>query len=121
MATPFVAGTVALLLSVDPTLSPDAVKAILTQTASQMPGFSEFEVGAGYINAYAAIDKAFHRSKPYGTYGGPLDLKSYNLAITTSTVAQQPFHINYSPATSCVSVDGNPVCQLAYVRTANPI
>jgi serine protease AprX len=97
MATPFVAGTVALLLSVDPTLSPDDVKSILTQTASQMPGFSEFEVGAGYLNAYAAVDKAFHRSKPYGAYGGPKDLQHYNLQITTQTVAQTPFHVDYSP------------------------
>jgi serine protease AprX len=98
MATPFVAGAVALMLSVDPTLSPDDVKSILTQTASQMPGYSEYEVGAGYINVYAAIDKVFHRSKAYGTYGGPVDLQHYNLPITTTTVAQAPFHIDYSPA-----------------------
>jgi serine protease AprX len=98
MATPFVAGTVALMLSVDPTLSPDAVKSILTQTASQMPGYSEFEAGAGYINVYAAIDKVFHRSKAYGTYGGPVDLQHYNLQISTNTVAQAPFHIDYTPA-----------------------
>jgi serine protease AprX len=97
MATPFVAGTVALLLSVDPTLTPDAVKAILTQTASQMPGFSEYEVGAGYLNVYAAVDKAFHRNKPYGSYGGPLDLQSYNLTISSLTTAEQPFHIDYNP------------------------
>jgi subtilisin family serine protease len=79
MATPFVAGTVALMLSADPTLTPDEVRSILTQTASQMPGFSEFEVGAGYVNVYAAIDKVFHRGKAYGSYGGPLDLQQYNL------------------------------------------
>jgi serine protease AprX len=98
MATPFVAGSVALILSVDPTLAPDDVKSILTQTASQMPGFSEFEGGAGYINVYAAIDKVFHRGKNYGSYGGPLDLQQYNLQITANTVAQQPFNINYTPA-----------------------
>jgi serine protease AprX len=98
MATPFVAGTVALMLSADPTLTPDEVKSILTQTASQMPGFSEWEVGAGYINVYAAVDKVFHRSKAYGAYGGPLDLQSYNLHITTTTVSQNPFLINYNPA-----------------------
>jgi serine protease AprX len=97
MAAPFVAGTVALMLSVDPTLSPDDVKSILTQTASQMPGYSEYEVGAGYINVYAAVDKVFHRTKAYGTYGGPVDLQHYNLPITTTTVAQSPFHVDYDP------------------------
>jgi serine protease AprX len=97
MATPFVAGTVALILNVDPTLTPDAVRGILTQTASQMPGYAEYETGAGYINVYAAIDKVFHRTKNYGSYGGPVDLQKYNLPITTNTVAQQAFHINYSP------------------------
>jgi serine protease AprX len=97
MATPFAAGAVALLLSADPTLTPDQVKSILAQTASQMPGFSEFEVGAGYINVYAAIDKVYHRGKPYGAYGGPLDLQSYNLSIATNTVSQTPFHIDYNP------------------------
>ena len=100
MATPFAAGVVALLLSADPTLAPDDVKAILQQTASQMPGFAEFEVGAGYINAYAAVDKVFHRAKAYGTYGGPLDLQHYNLGITTTTAAQAPFHIDYNPAST---------------------
>ena len=98
MATPFVAGTVALMLSADPTLTPDEVKSILVQTASQMPGFAEWEVGAGYINVYAALDKVFHRSKAYGTYGGPVDLQSYNLQISTTTTAQTPFHIDYTPA-----------------------
>jgi serine protease AprX len=97
MAAPFVAGTVALMLSADPTLTPDGVKAILTQTASQMPGYSEFEVGAGYVNVYAAVDKVYHRGKAYGSYGGPVDLQSYNLPVTTSTVAQTPFHIDYTP------------------------
>jgi serine protease AprX len=97
MATPFIAGTAALMLSADPTLTPDDVRSILTQTASQMPGYSEFEAGAGYVNVYAAIDKVFHRSKSYGTYGGPLDLQSYNLQIATNTVSQAPFHIDYSP------------------------
>jgi len=97
MAAPFVAGTVALLLSADPTLTPDAVKAILTQTASQMPGFSEFEAGAGYVNVYAAVDKVLHRAKAYGSGGGPLDLRTYNLAISTATVAQTFFHVDYDP------------------------
>jgi len=98
MATPFVAGTAALMLGVDKTLTPDAVKAILVETASQMPGYNEFEAGAGYLNVYAALDKVFHRGKAYGSYGGPQDQQQYNLQIATNAVAQAPFHIDYTPA-----------------------
>src|SRR6185295_4320825 len=66
MATPFIAGTIALMLDADPTLSPDEVKSILTQTASRMPGFEDFEVGSGYVNVYAAVDKVINRSRAYG-------------------------------------------------------
>jgi len=97
MATPHTAGVVALMIGADPTLAPDDVKAILQQTASHMPGFSEFEVGAGYINAYAAIDKVYHRSKTYGATGSPVDLETFNEKITISGPPAQPFHIDYTP------------------------
>jgi serine protease AprX len=56
MATPQVAGICALLLSAKPTLTPAQVKAALTSTATAMPGYGPHQVGAGYVNAYAAID-----------------------------------------------------------------
>ncbi|HKP12048.1 MAG TPA: S8 family serine peptidase, partial [Blastocatellia bacterium] len=94
MATPFVAGTVALMLDADPTLTPDEVKQILTQTASRMPGFEDFEVGAGYINAYAAVDKVFNRSKPYGeTFS-----HTFNAQFTVNNAPPQSLHVDYSPA-----------------------
>jgi serine protease AprX len=98
MATPHTAGVVALMIGADPTLTPDDIKAILQQTASHMPGFAEFEVGAGYINAYAAIDKVFNRSKNYGQTGTALDLETFNEQISVSGPASQSFHIDYSPA-----------------------
>src|SRR5262249_43335039 len=94
MATPFVAGTVALMLDADATLSPDDVKQILTQTTSRMPGFDDFEVGAGYINAYAAVDKVFNRSKPYGASFN----HTFNAQFTVNTAAPQALHVDYSPA-----------------------
>ena len=72
MATPFAAGVAALMLSADSTLAPEDVKQIMQQTASPMPGFEEFQVGAGYINAYAAVDKVFNRSKSYGAVNHPV-------------------------------------------------
>ncbi len=59
MATPFVAGTIALMLDADPTLSVDEIRNILTSTATKMPGRADLEVGAGYINSYAAVDKVW--------------------------------------------------------------
>jgi serine protease AprX len=94
MATPFIAGTVALMLDADPTLSPDQVKAILTETASRMPGFEDFEVGAGYVNVYAAVDKVFNRSRSYGQFFN----HEFNAQYSISGPAAEHAHIDYSPA-----------------------
>ncbi len=94
MATPHVAGVVALMLDADPTLTPDEVKQILTQTASRMPGRDEWEVGAGYVNAYAAVDKVFNRSKNYGTNFS----HAFNARFTVGGPAAEQVHIDYSPA-----------------------
>ena len=97
MATPFAAGTVALMLDADPTLTPDEVKQILQQTASQMPNYDEYQVGAGYINAYAAVDKVFNRSKAYGSFTGATDTRSYNAQYTSTNDPEKTFTINYTP------------------------
>jgi len=94
MATPHIAGIVALMLDADPTLTPDEVKQILVQTASRMPGREEWEVGAGYVNAYAAVDKVFNRSK---NYGGNFS-HAFNARYTVGGPAPEQVHIDYSPA-----------------------
>jgi serine protease AprX len=58
MATPHVSGTVALMLEANPALTPDQVKSALEQTATAMPGYQQYEVGAGYLNAYEAARTA---------------------------------------------------------------
>ena len=55
MAAPHVAGIIALILEVDPTLSPAEVKELLQQSATPMSGYETWEAGAGYVNAYTAI------------------------------------------------------------------
>lgn len=96
MATPYIAGVVALLLDADPTLSPDEVKSILTSTASRMPGREDWEVGAGFVNAYAAVDKVFNRSKAYHS----LQDVTFNAAFGEQSAPSQAFHIDFSPEAS---------------------
>jgi serine protease AprX len=93
MATPFVAGVVALMLDADSSLNPDQIKQILVDTASRMPGYEEYEVGAGYINAYAAVDKVFNHRKAYGSFVTP----AFNYTIATKWGTPEAFTIDYAP------------------------
>jgi serine protease AprX len=93
MATPYVAGVVALMLDADPTLTPDEIKQLIVETATRMPGYQDFEVGAGYINAYAAVDKVFHRERQYNTFNNV----RFNAQFTVSGPAPVSFHIDYDP------------------------
>ena len=96
MATPFAAGVAALMLDADPTLSPDDIRQIMVETASKMPGYSDYEVGAGYINAYAAVDKVFNRAKNYRSFQDV----NYNAVFGEQRPPQQSFHIDFNPAVS---------------------
>src|SRR6185295_8425677 len=53
-----VAGTVALMLQANPSLTPNAVKAILQYTAETYSGYSYLAQGAGFLNARGAVDLA---------------------------------------------------------------
>ena len=94
MATPFVAGTVALMLDADPTLTPDEVKNIIQSTATPMPGREEWEVGAGFLNSYACVDKTFNRSRQYGLYLNP----TFNAQLVVTGPAPQAFSIPFNPS-----------------------
>lgn len=60
MASPFVAGVMALMLSADPSLTPAQVKSALLSTAETNwgPPGTDSDFGAGRVDAYAAIKKA---------------------------------------------------------------
>jgi hypothetical protein len=57
-ATPFVAGTVALMLQANPNLTPNLIKAILQYTASFKPDVSPLRQGAGFMNTAGAVELA---------------------------------------------------------------
>ena len=57
MASPHVAGVVALMEQASGgTLTPDQALRVLKQTAQPLAGYLPFEVGAGYVDALAAVE-----------------------------------------------------------------
>ena len=58
MAAPVVAGTVALMLQANPSLTPNLVKAMLQYTAQVYPGYNALTQGAGFLNTKGAVDLA---------------------------------------------------------------
>ncbi|HEY0098683.1 MAG TPA: S8 family serine peptidase [Pyrinomonadaceae bacterium] len=94
MAAPYVAGVVALMLDADPGLTPDEIRRIIIETATRMPGYADHEVGAGYINAYAAVDKVFNRTRVYNAFNQANFNAKYSITIPVAL----PFHIDFNPA-----------------------
>jgi serine protease AprX len=66
-AAPHVAGTIAMMLEAAPQLTPDQIKRILQLTATPMLAYSRYEVGAGYLNTYAAVRRAAMNT-PFGRF-----------------------------------------------------
>ena len=94
MATPHLAGVVALILEARPSLSPAQVKALIQNTATNMPGHESWEVGAGYVNAFAAVDQAL-RSSAFGSTVNAA--RRFNSSVNSQTTAL-PFTVNFNPA-----------------------
>src|SRR5206468_8787882 len=68
MATPVVTGTAALMLQANPTLTPNAVKAILEYTAQIYPAYDPLTEGAGFLNARGAVELARYFAEPSTPY-----------------------------------------------------
>ena len=67
MASPVVAGSVALMLQANPALTPNLIKAILQYTAQVYPGYKPLEQGAGFLNTLGAVRLAkFYASHQIG-------------------------------------------------------
>jgi serine protease AprX len=83
-AAPHVAATIALMLEAAPQLTPRQIKQILQATATPMLGYSRYEVGAGYLNTYAAVRKAAKNDR-YGEFRG--DLNNQGVSYSRSSLA----------------------------------
>jgi serine protease AprX len=64
MATPVVSGTVALMLQANPSLTPNAVKAILQYTSQIYARWDPLTEGAGFLNSQGAVELAREFADP---------------------------------------------------------
>jgi serine protease AprX len=69
-SAPQVAGAIALMLEANPQLTPAQVRDILQRTATPLPPYYLYEVGAGMLNAQAAVLEAAFPHRHFGGWRG---------------------------------------------------
>lgn len=115
MATPHVAGVVALMLEANPHLNPAQVKDILERTATNMTGRLSWEAGAGHVNAYAATAEAASIRKDWGATVNALRTFNAN-AIVTPGGAPLPFSLDFAPVGTLQDFSFQVGADVAYVQ-----
>jgi serine protease AprX len=95
-SAPQVAGTIALMLEANPSLTPDLIADILQRSASPLPPYLAHEVGAGMLNAHAAVLEAGFPSRRMGAFRASLGRGQ----VTYANDDSQGFTATVSPATA---------------------
>lgn len=88
MAAPHLAGLYAILLEVNPALQWQDLKRIIQATATNMPGFEPWEVGAGFANIEAAIAMAKGLRSDYGSTSHLLNQANSRIELGDSSSEQ---------------------------------
>jgi serine protease AprX len=96
MATPHVAGIIALMLEANPNLTPAQVKDILKRTATNMTGRLAWEAGAGHVNTYEAVSAALGLRTDYGATVNSLHAFNSN-ALLVKGADPVPFSVTFAP------------------------
>lgn len=121
-SAPQVAGTIALMLEANPRLTPAQVRDILERTATPLPPYYAYEVGAGKLNAYAAVLQAAFSQRRFGIFRATMDrgqarfLSDPPQEFTGSTAPGTPFTATLSVPDSALLAS----CQVGWGLTMNP-
>lgn len=123
MATPHISGVVALMLEANPALGPDIIKDLLIKTATPMEGYQEFEVGAGYVDAYAAVSEAKVTSPKYGSFKDKKGrtYKTISQTYTWSGIVGPSVVEVYQSDFKDIAVDTNAVKLAVGIKWTNPV
>ncbi|WP_317933102.1 S8 family peptidase [Halioxenophilus sp. WMMB6] len=115
MATPHVVGTVALLYSVDPSITPDEVETALKATARDFPGTCN-QCGAGIVDAAAAVAYVAGGGDGGGGGGGTTGLYEANLSGSRNSWQDFVIEVPAGTSTLTASISGGSGDADLYVR-----
>jgi serine protease AprX len=99
-SAPQVAGAVALMLEVNPNLTPAEVKDILSRSATPMPRYFFHEAGAGMLNTYAAVLEAAFPERQMGGFRSTLSRNAIRFVTRTSQTFEQTVVPNVANSTN---------------------
>lgn len=120
MATPHVAGIVALMLEANPNLTPAQIKDILQRTATNMSGRLAWEAGAGHVNAYAAVAEAAGVRAGWGTTVNALRTFNAN-AVLAKGADPLPFSLFFSPVGTVDTMEFDIGPEVAFVSARTTV
>jgi serine protease AprX len=95
-SAPQVTGVIALMLEVNPRLTPAQIRDILQRTATPLPPYYAHEVGAGMLNAQAAVLEAAFPQRHFGAWRGT----AYQQQVQFISNAPQVFSGIVAPGSS---------------------
>jgi serine protease AprX len=101
-SAPQVAGVVALMLEANPHLTPAQIRDILQRTATPLPAYYAHEVGAGMLNAQAAVLESAFSQRHFGAWRGT----AYQNQVQFISSAPQVFSGSTTPGPSSSSETG---------------
>jgi serine protease AprX len=107
-SAPIVAGTIALMLEANSNLRPAEIKDILQRSATPLPNYYNHEVGAGMLNAYAAVLESAFPWRRTGLFRSILGTNS--VGFSTSTIKNLSGSVSPdSPVETMFSIPANTV------------
>jgi serine protease AprX len=95
-SAPQVTGVIALMLEANPRLTPAQIRDILQRTATPLPPYYAHEVGAGMLNAQAAVLEAAFPQRRFGQWRGT----AYQGQVQFINSAPQVFNGAVTPGTA---------------------
>ena len=120
-AAPQVTGTIALMLEANPDLTPTEVRDILKRTATPLAPYYAHEVGAGMLNAHAAVLEAA-TARRIGTWRATMDrgqvsfirdpLASFTGTVVPGTTFEKTFQVPTDSLFASVQIGWGPLLSL---------